>query len=74
VDAVSAIAKARGVPNMQIALAWVMRNKAITAPIIGASKPHHIPDALGGMAIKLTDEEAKALEAHYTPRRVVDHQ
>jgi aryl-alcohol dehydrogenase-like predicted oxidoreductase len=73
VDAVTAVAKARGVPNMQIALAWVMRNKAITAPIVGASKPHHIPDALAGMALTLTDEEAKLLEAHYTPRPVVDH-
>jgi aryl-alcohol dehydrogenase (NADP+) len=73
VEAVSAIAKARGVPNMQVALAWVLRNRAITAPIIGASKAHHIADAVAGLALKLTDDEAKALEAPYQPKPVLDH-
>ncbi len=70
VDALTEIAKARGVSNMQVALAWVLRNPAITAPIVGASKAHHLTDAIGGLALKLTDEEVKALEAPYKLRRI----
>jgi aryl-alcohol dehydrogenase (NADP+) len=73
VEAVSAVARARGVSNMQVALAWVLKNPAITAPIIGASKPHHITDALGGLALKLTEGEIKALEAPYQSKPVLDH-
>ena len=73
VDAVSEVAKARGVSNMQVALAWVLQNPAITAPIIGTSKPHHLDDASGRAAIKLTDDEVKALEAPYEPKPVLDH-
>ena len=73
VDAVSAIARARGVSNMQVALAWVLRNPAITSPIIGASKSHHISDAVGALTISLSDEEAKALEAPYRSKPVLDH-
>jgi aryl-alcohol dehydrogenase (NADP+) len=73
VDAVSEAAKARGVPNMQIALAWVLRNPAITAPIVGASKAHHISDAVGALEITLSDDEAKALEKPYKPKPVLDH-
>ncbi|HEY2483333.1 MAG TPA: aldo/keto reductase, partial [Caulobacteraceae bacterium] len=62
VDALSALAKARGVPNMQIALAWVLKNPAISAPIVGASKAHHLADAVGALDITLTDDEVKALE------------
>ncbi len=73
VEAVTAVAQARGVSNMQVALAWVLHNPAITAPIIGASKAHHIDDAIGGLALKLTDEEVKALEAPYQSKPVLDH-
>ena len=73
VDALSAAARERGVSNMQLALAWVLKNPAITAPIIGTSKPHHLDDALAGLEIKLTDDEVKALEAPYEPKRVLDH-
>jgi aryl-alcohol dehydrogenase (NADP+) len=73
VEAVSEIAKARGVTNMQIALAWVLKNPAITSPIIGASKAHHLDDALGALSIKLTDDEIKALEKPYKPKPVLDH-
>jgi len=58
---------------MQLALAWVLKNPAITAPIVGASKSHHLDDALAGLTIKLTEEEVKALEAPYEPKRVLDH-
>jgi aryl-alcohol dehydrogenase-like predicted oxidoreductase len=73
VDAVSEVAKARGVPNMQVALAWVLRNPVITAPIVGASKAHHLSDAVGALEIKLTDDEVKALEKPYKPKPVLDH-
>jgi 1-deoxyxylulose-5-phosphate synthase len=73
VEAVSHLAAARGAPNMQIALAWVLRNPAVTAPIIGASRPEHLEDALAALSLKLTDEEARALEAPYQPKPVLDH-
>jgi len=73
VDAVSSIAKARGATNMQVALAWVLRHPAVSSPIIGASKPHHIADALAGLELKLTDDEVKALESPYEPKPVLDH-
>jgi aryl-alcohol dehydrogenase (NADP+) len=73
VEAVGAIAKARGVSNMQVALAWVLRHGAITSPIIGASKAYQIPDALGGLSLTLTDDEVKALEKPYKAKPVLDH-
>jgi aryl-alcohol dehydrogenase (NADP+) len=68
VDAVAAIAEQRGVPRAQIALAWVLRNPVVTAPLVGATKSHHLDDAVAATAISLTDDEAAALEGAYTPR------
>ena len=73
VEALSGVAKERGVSNMQVALAWVLKNATITAPIIGTSKAHHLDDALGGLSLKLTDEEIKAVESPYQPKPVLDH-
>jgi aryl-alcohol dehydrogenase (NADP+) len=73
VEAVSAVAADRGVSNTQVALAWVLRNSAITAPIVGASKLHHLDEALAALDLTLTDAEAKALEAPYRPKPVLDH-
>ena len=73
VDAVETVARNRGVSNMQVALAWVMRNAAVTAPIIGASKSHHLTDALDAMAFTLDDAEVAALEKPYEPKPVLDH-
>jgi aryl-alcohol dehydrogenase-like predicted oxidoreductase len=70
---VSAVAADRGVSNTQVALAWVLRNSAITAPIVGASKLHHLDEALAALDLTLTDAEAKALEAPYRPKPVLDH-
>jgi aryl-alcohol dehydrogenase (NADP+) len=72
-EALETVARARGVPNMQIALAWVLKNPVITSPIIGTSKAHHLDDALAALKITLTDEEVKALEAPYKPKPVLDH-
>lgn len=74
VDQVAAIAKARGVPQAQVALAWVAQKPVITAPIVGASKLNHLTDAVAALALKLTPEEIAALEAPYTPHRVVGFQ
>ncbi|MDX5393887.1 MAG: aldo/keto reductase [Caulobacteraceae bacterium] len=73
VDAVEQIAGARGVSNTQVALAWVLKNPAITAPIVGASKLHHLQEALGATEITLSEDEVKALEAPYQPKPVLDH-
>jgi len=73
VEAVEAVAGARGLSNMQVALAWVLRNPAITAPIIGASKLNHLTEALSALAVTLDDGEAAALEKPYRPKPVLDH-
>jgi len=73
VDAVETIAKARGVSNMQVALAWVLKNPVITAPIVGTSKSGHLDDAVGALSLKLSDEEVKALEDPYRTKPVLDH-
>ncbi len=67
VDKVGAIAKARGVPRAQVALAWVLGKPGITAPIIGATKPHHLDDAVAALSLTLTPEETTALEQLYVP-------
>jgi 1-deoxyxylulose-5-phosphate synthase len=71
VDAVGTIARQRGIARAQIALAWVMRNPVVTAPIVGATKPHHLDDAVAALDVELTDEEVRLLEAQYTVREVV---
>jgi aryl-alcohol dehydrogenase (NADP+) len=60
VDAVTAIAKPRGVSNAQVALAWLMHQPGVTAPIIGASKPHHLEEAVAAVSPRLEPEELKA--------------
>jgi aryl-alcohol dehydrogenase-like predicted oxidoreductase len=71
IDAVGRIAQARGIPRAQIAVAWVLQNPVITSPIVGATKPNHLEDAVGALSVKLTAEETKALEEHYVPHPVV---
>ena len=68
VDAVGTVAAARGVPRAQVALAWVLRQPVVTAPIVGATRPGHLDDALAAVSLRLTDDEAAALEAAYPPR------
>lgn len=71
VDAVGVVAEAHDVSRAQVALAWVLQKPGITAPIIGATKPHHLTDALAALSLQLSDDEVAALEAHYSPRHVV---
>ncbi|MEQ7011027.1 aldo/keto reductase [Actinopolymorpha sp. B17G11] len=67
-DAVQQVAEARGVPMAQIALAWVLHNPVVTAPIVGPTKQHHLVDAAAALGIQPTDSEMHALEEPYTPR------
>jgi len=71
VDAVAALARARGVSRAQVALAWVAQKNAVTAPIVGASKPQHLQDAAAALKLNLTTEEIASLEAPYVPHPVV---
>ena len=68
VQAVLDVASERGAAPASVALAWVMRHPAVTAPIVGASKPGHLDDALAALDVHLTDDEVARLEAPYTPR------
>jgi aryl-alcohol dehydrogenase-like predicted oxidoreductase len=70
VEAVASVAAARGVPRAQIALAWVSRNPAVSAPIVGARKPAHLDDAVASLDITLTEDEVARLESPYTPHVV----
>jgi 1-deoxyxylulose-5-phosphate synthase len=73
VDRVTEIARKRGVSNAQIALAWMLSKPEITAPIIGASKPHHLDDALAALDVALGAEEIKSLEEPYEPHPILGH-
>ena len=67
------VAKKHGVKAIQVALAWMLSKSVITAPIIGASKAHHISDAVGALDIKLSDADVKILEEPYQPHAVMGH-
>ena len=73
VDQVASIAAARGVPKAQIALAWIAQKPFVTSPIVGASKRHHLDDAVAALSLNLTDGEIAQLEAPYVPRPVAGH-
>lgn len=68
---VAEVAKARGVPMAQVALAWVLAKDEVSAPIVGASKPEHLDDAIAALDIELSDEEIARLEEPYIPHAVV---
>ena len=70
IDVVEQVASERGLPMAQVALAWVLRQRAVSAPIIGASKPGHLDDAIAALGVQLSDEEVARLEAPYVPHAV----
>ncbi|HET7175581.1 MAG TPA: aldo/keto reductase [Gammaproteobacteria bacterium] len=70
VDAVAAQAAARGVSQAQVGLAWLLSKPTVTAPIVGATKPEHLEDAVAALNLQLTSEELTALEAPYVPHPV----
>ena len=73
VDRVGEIAKARGVSHARVALAWLLCQPGVTAPIIGASKPNHLDDALAALELRLDESELKALAEPYQPHPVLGH-
>ncbi|MCE9560723.1 MAG: aldo/keto reductase [Planctomycetes bacterium] len=73
VDRVTEVAKNRGVPNSQVALAWMLQQPCVTAPIIGASKLHHLDDAIASLNVKLDASEVKSLEEPYRPHAILGH-
>ncbi|HZT64795.1 MAG TPA: aldo/keto reductase [Acidimicrobiales bacterium] len=70
IDRVAEIARQRDVPRAQVALAWLLSKKVVTAPIVGATKLHHIDDAVAAVDLELSDEEVKSLEEPYVPHQV----
>jgi len=73
VSKLSEVAKERGIPDAQLALAWMLSKPAVTSPIIGASKTGHIEDAVAATEIKLSEEEITRLEAGYVPHIISGH-
>jgi aryl-alcohol dehydrogenase (NADP+) len=71
VDRVIDLAKKRGVSNAQIALAWMLHKPGITAPIIGATKPHHLQEAVKALEVQLSEVEIEYLEEPYRPHQVL---
>jgi aryl-alcohol dehydrogenase-like predicted oxidoreductase len=71
VDALGEVARERGVPRAQAALAWVASRPGITAPIVGATKPHHLEDAVAALELELTGDEVARLEKAYVPHPVL---
>ncbi|WP_158839991.1 aldo/keto reductase [Saccharothrix deserti] len=68
VDTIHEIARARGVPMAQVALAWVLSKPVVSCPVVGATKPNHLADAVAALDLSLTDAETTELEASYTPQ------
>jgi aryl-alcohol dehydrogenase-like predicted oxidoreductase len=71
VERVAEVAAKRGVPRAQVALAWLLSKPFMTAPIVGASKPNHLEDAVAAVSLKLSEEEITKLEEPYVPHPVV---
>jgi aryl-alcohol dehydrogenase-like predicted oxidoreductase len=68
------VAKAHELPMAQVALAWMLQKEALTAPIVGATKPGQIDDAIAAVDVTLTDDEVAALEAPYVPHPILGHE
>lgn len=73
VDAVRALADERGLPPARIALAWLLQQPAVAAPIVGATKPHHLEDSIAALDVTLSGDERARLESPYRPHPVLGH-
>ena len=71
VERVGQVSEKRGVPRAQVALAWMFSKPGITSPIVGATKPHHLSDAVAALSLHLTSEETASLEEPYAPHPVL---
>ena len=70
IDRVGEVAQRHGVPRSQVALAWILSKPVVTAPIIGASKPGHLEDAVAALKLQLTTDDLRTLEEPYVPHPV----
>lgn len=73
VEAVTRVANERGVPRAQVALAWLLHQDTVTAPIIGAARPQHIEDAVGAVELALSEKELEELEQPYVSHPIIGH-
>ncbi len=73
IEALEALSRERGLPPAQIALAWLLHKPAMVAPIVGASKPHHLDDAIAAVSVKLSPAEIARLEEPYIPHAIAGH-
>jgi aryl-alcohol dehydrogenase-like predicted oxidoreductase len=73
VERLGVIAEKREIPRAQLALAWLLSKPAVTSPIVGASKPHHLHDAEAALSVRLTAEDVASLEEPYTPHPVLGY-
>jgi aryl-alcohol dehydrogenase-like predicted oxidoreductase len=73
-DTVAAVARTKGVLPIQVALAWILQQPGVVAPIISVTKREQLDQLVAGLDVKLTADEVRALEAPYQPHRVVGHQ
>ena len=73
VDAVARVAGKRGLSPAQVALAWLLHKDVVTAPIIGATKPGHVEDAVAAVEVELSEAEIDELESPYVPHAVLGH-
>lgn len=73
ISGVASIGQKHGIPNAQVALAWVLHNPGVTAPIIGASKPGHLEDAVAALSVKLAESDLRQLEEPYQPHMLQGH-
>ena len=71
IQRVGEVAEKLGVPMAQVALAWMLSKPAVTSPIIGATKPHHLEDAIAALSVQLTSEEIEYLEEAYLPHPTI---
>ena len=74
VDKVMEVAGARGIPPAQVALAWMLSKPYLTAPIVGATKPQHLDDAIAAVEVRLSTDEIAALESPYVPHAIAGFQ
>ncbi len=74
VEKVMEVAAARGIPPAQVALAWMLSKSYLTAPIVGATKPQHLDDAIAAVDVRLSTDEIAALESPYVPHPIAGFQ
>jgi 1-deoxyxylulose-5-phosphate synthase len=73
IDRLGQLAEKHGASRAQLALAWMLSKPAVVSPIVGATKPNHLKDAVAALSVTLTPEEITSLEEPYTPHTILGH-